>query len=132
MNDTNKTTILVVDDDVDYIAQQEVQLTAAGFRVISAENSTEALELLKTEKADLAIVDLMMRYVDEGFMLCHKLKKQYPAIRIILVTGVAGETGLVFDAATEEERSWVKADMMLTKPVRFEQLKREIDRLLAE
>ncbi len=35
-----------------------------------------------------------------------------------------------FDAATDEERSWIKADAMLAKPIRFEQLKREIDRLL--
>ena len=41
---------------------------------------------------------------------------------VILVTAVASETGLDFDAATAEERGWIKADAVLDKPVRFEQL----------
>jgi hypothetical protein len=49
-----------------------------------------------------------------------------------LVTAVTSETGLEFDAATEEERSWVKADAMLAKPLRFEQLLAELRQLLKE
>jgi hypothetical protein len=49
---------------------------------------------------------------------------------VILVTSVNSETGLGFGMATEEERSWIQADAMLAKPIRFEQLKSEIDRLL--
>ena len=33
--------------------------------------------------------------------------------------------------ATDEERSWIQADALLAKPIRFEQLKREIDRFAA-
>ncbi len=57
------------------------------------------------------------------------MKKKYPGMPVVLVTAVTSETGLEFDAATDEERSWVKADALLAKPVRFEQLKREIERL---
>lgn len=39
-----------------------------------------------------------------------------------MVTGVTGETGIEFDAATNEERAWIKADELLAKPVRPEQL----------
>ena len=46
------------------------------------------------------------------------------------VTGVASETGIDFDASTKEERSWIKADVVLDKPIRFEQLEREIHRLV--
>jgi len=35
-----------------------------------------------------------------------------------------------FDASTKEERSWIKADLFLSKPIRHEQLLREIKRLL--
>ena len=51
---------------------------------------------------------------------------------VLLVTGVTGETGLEFDAATAEERRWVPADAVLPKPIRYEQLKAEIDRLRQE
>jgi CheY-like chemotaxis protein len=72
----------------------------------------------------------MMEHMDGGFALCYHIKKKNGRIPVILISAVTSETGLEFDAATDEERSWVKADVMLTKPVRFEQLKREIDRLL--
>ena len=78
--------------------------------------------MLAQTRPDLAIVDLMMEYKDSGFALCYHIKKKDPSIPVILVTAVTSETGLEFDAATEEERSWVKADAMLAKPLRFEQL----------
>jgi two-component system, OmpR family, response regulator len=123
-------TILVVDDDADFRTQLQVQLEAAGYRVVTAEGQRPAEKLLAAMRPDLAVVDLMMEHVDGGFALCYHIKKLDPRIPVILVTAVASETGLEFDAATDEERSWVKADHLLTKPVRFEQLRREIERLL--
>ena len=55
-----------------------------------------------------------------------------PFLPVILATGMVSETGIEFDAATAEERSWIKADTVLNKPLRYEQLKKEIDRLLAQ
>lgn len=129
MTGTGKT-ILVVDDDFDFREQMKLQLEAAGFRVLEAEGDPEAREVLKTARPDLAIVDLMMDHSDAGFALSHYIKRQDAGIPVILVTAVTAETGITFDAATDEERSWVKADALLAKPVRFEQLRREIDRLL--
>jgi len=123
-------TILLVDDDEDYRFQQKVQLTNAGYRVIEADGKESAEAILEKNLPDLAIVDLMMEELDAGFTLCYHIKKKNPNIPIILVTAVMQETGLEFDAATSEERSWVKADAMLAKPIRFEQLQREIDKLL--
>ena len=123
-------TVLVVDDDIDFVAQMSLQLAEAGFAVVTAEGQKQAEEILKDTKVHLAIVDLMMEHLDSGFALCHHIKKKDASIPVILVTAVASETGMEFDTTTDEERSWVKADAMLAKPVRFEQLRREIDRLL--
>lgn len=123
-------TILVVDDDLDFLTQHKMYLEGAGFTVVTAESQKQAEEILKTLRPALAMVDLMMENVDGGFALCYRIKKKDPSIPVILVTAVTSETGLEFDAATKEERSWVKADAMLAKPVRFEQLKRELERLL--
>ena len=125
-----KKTILVVDDDVDFLEQMKTILTAAGYEVITAEGESPAMEILKARRPDIALVDLMMEHMDGGFSLCYHIKKQDPTIPVILVTAVTHETGLEFDASTDEERSWVKADAMLAKPVRFEQLERELERLL--
>lgn len=124
------TRILVVDDDVDYLTQVKTQLEANGFEVATAESVNEAREVLNANRPDLAVVDLMMENFDDGFRLCHDIKKIDAAIPVVMATGVASETGMDFDASTKEERSWIKADVVLDKPIRFEQLKREIDRLL--
>jgi CheY-like chemotaxis protein len=124
-------TILVVDDDEDFRTQLVMQLQAAGFTVVALDGEAKAAEALRTLHPDLAIVDLMMEHVDGGFALSYRLKKMQPPVPVIMVTGVAAETGLDFATASDAEKSWIKADAMLNKPVRFEQLKREIDRLLS-
>jgi len=123
-------TVLLVDDDHDYLMQMQMQLEAAKFKVVTAESQKEAEELLADLRPDLAIVDLMMENMDGGFVLCHRIKRLNKAIPVIMVTAVSSETGIEFDAVGPGERSWLKADALLTKPVRFEQLKREIERLL--
>lgn len=125
-----KTKIMLVDDDVDYLVTMRMQLENVGFEIQTADTIEGARELLTTSKPALAIVDLMMERVDDGFRLCYEIKKLDASIPVILVTGVAAETGLEFDTATKEERSWIKADVVLDKPIRFEQLHREIQRLL--
>ncbi|MCX5670171.1 MAG: hypothetical protein NTU94_02470 [Planctomycetota bacterium] len=74
----------------------------------------------------------MLENLDGGFTLCYHLKKADPDIPVILVTGVTHETGLEFDGASGGERSWVKADVILDKPLRFETVRREIERLLPD
>ena len=131
MSTTDKAlTILVVDDDPDFLLQEQVQLRAAGYTVIAAPGRAEAEELLETVEPDMAMIDLMMEDVDAGFTLCHHIKKRYPKCPVIMITGVTSETGLEIDAVTRGEKSWVKADAILPKPVRFEQLERELRRLL--
>ncbi|HBF35632.1 TPA: response regulator [Candidatus Sumerlaeota bacterium] len=122
--------VLIVDDDQDFRMQARLQLEADGHKVVEAENTEIARQLLVDEKPDIAIVDLMMDEVDAGFTLCYQMKKTYPNMPIILATGAASETGIEFDSSTDEERSWVKADVVLNKPIRFEQLTTEIHRLL--
>ncbi len=123
-------TVLLVDDDEDFQLQQKMLLEEAGHTVVQAYNSDEARDVLGTTTPDLAIVDLMMEHADAGFILCRDIKRAHPDLPVILLTGVRSDTGIDFDAATDEERSWVKADAFLSKPVRFEQLQRELERLV--
>ncbi len=122
--------ILIVDDDVDFANQLKIRLEASGYDVITSSSVKEAEGIIERERPDGAIVDLMLEYADGGFLLCYKLKKLDEKMPVILVTSVASETGIDFDASTEEEKSWIKADIVLAKPIRFEQLLRELDRLL--
>ncbi|MBN1347634.1 MAG: response regulator [Phycisphaerae bacterium] len=124
------TKILLVDDDLDCLSRTQLQLEACGYEVVTAEGQKKAEELLASFRPDIAIVNLMMEYMDSGFVLSYHIKKRTPHVPVILVTAVRSQTRLDFHTATEEARSWVKADAMLEKPVRFEQLQREVERLL--
>jgi two-component system, OmpR family, response regulator len=126
-----KIKILLVDDDEDFLFQHRIQLENAGFEVKTATTRGAAEEVVTTYRPDLAILDLMMEQHDDGFVLSHHLKRAFPDLPVILVTAVTSETGLVFDPSSPTERAWVGADAVLAKPIRFEQLRRDIDRLLA-
>jgi CheY-like chemotaxis protein len=129
MNQERKT-VLVVDDDEDFRAQLQVYLEQLGFHVLSADGEVRAEELLREFRPDLAIVDLMMERMDAGFTLSRRIKQMSPSVPVIMVTGVSAETGIDFDLTPSGAREWIRADAILSKPVRFEQLSREIHRLL--
>ena len=126
----DKKKILVVDDDMDLLLQIKVQLEAAGYDVVTAEGRKDAETQLETLRPDLVVLDLMMEEMDAGFALSYHIKKKDATLPVILMTAVTRETGLHFDDAAGDARSWVKADAVLSKPVRFEQLNREIKRLV--
>ncbi len=123
-------TILFVDDDPDLVEQVSMVLKGAGFNVLAASGEKDGEEALLKGGFDLAILDLMMEQSDSGFMLCHQAKRLDPELPVILMTSVRSTTGISFNATKKESASWVKADKVIEKPVRPEQLTAEINRLL--
>jgi CheY-like chemotaxis protein len=123
-------TILIVDDDVDILEQYALMLKADGHKVVQAGSLAEAEETILTVRPDLAILDLMMDEKDAGFVLCNQLKRLYADLPVIIVSNVTPITGLDFQPRNQEERSWVRADAMLAKPILAERLRAEVSRLL--
>jgi DNA-binding NtrC family response regulator len=121
--------VLIVDDDFDFLEQLDMMLSDE-FEVIKAGGQIEAEEILKKETPDIAVIDLMMENTDGGFALSYHIKKHNPSIPVIIVTSVASDTGMDFVNSANGQKEWIKADAMLAKPIRYEQLKKEIDRLL--
>ena len=78
------TTILIVDDDMIILNLINIQLTNQGYTVVQAKEGIEALEVLKKEACDLAVVDVMMPFMD-GFELTREIRKQYN-IPVLLLT----------------------------------------------
>lgn len=124
--------VLVVDDDPDFLFQHEMLLKQSGFDVVTADNCDAAEAVLENRQPDLAIVDVMMETADAGFTLCYRMKKRYPDMPVIMVTSVNSETGFDFDNVTQQQRSWIKADAFLAKPIRYEQLNQQVERLLGK
>jgi len=124
--------ILIVDDDIDCLDQVSMLLERGGFEVVRAQGRGEGEEALMRVRPDLAVLDLMMEEMDSGFVLCHEVKRLYPGTPVIMLTAVASETGMDFKSTAGDAQSWVKADMILDKPVRPEQLNAAVKKLLAE
>ena len=126
-------TVLMVDDDQDFRFQQKLRLEEAGYHTVEARSENEALALIEQGCSfDLAVLDLMMDNLDGGFTLAYQIKKERPTTPVIIISSVNAETGLDFGMKSESAREWIKADAFLSKPIRFEQLTREIDRLLGD
>jgi two-component system, OmpR family, response regulator len=124
-------TILIVDDDMDYLFQTKLRIEKIGYKTITAESQREAELIIEKFRPDLAIIDLMMENEDSGFILSYKMKKKYPDVPIIIATAVAAETGISFDINDENNRKWIRADSFLEKGIRAEILQKEIEKLLS-
>ena len=128
--ESKKKSILIADDDMDYLFQLRLKVEKMGFEVVTAESQKEAENIIERFKPDLALFDLMMENEDSGFILSYKMKRRYPDVPIIIATAVTAETGMSFDVHSEEERKWIKADLYMDKGIRADQLQREINKLL--
>jgi two-component system sensor histidine kinase/response regulator len=69
----NKSTILIVDDNVDNLKVLGMILQQNGYDIAVAKNGNSALELVKNIKIDLILLDIMMPGMD-GFELCRQIK----------------------------------------------------------
>jgi len=130
ISDTAMRTVLIADDDPDFLFQHSTVFESLGYEVVKAESRAEAVELLEQHVPTLAVVDLMMEESDSGFALCHEIKQRYPSTPIIVVTSASGLTGYDFESLTGDQRAWVQADAVLAKPIRFDQLAGQVSRLL--
>ena len=123
-------TVLLIEDDVDYTEQMTIVLESFGFKVVAGDSQKAGEELMETITPDLIISDLMMENQDSGFILAHKAKAKFNNVPFIIATAVGAETGLLFNVDTEQDKSWLGADLILEKGIRTDQLHREINKLL--
>ncbi|MCM3575968.1 MULTISPECIES: response regulator transcription factor [Mesobacillus] len=78
------TKILIVDDDVNVLTLLDIHLSEQGYTVYKAKEGLEALEILNKNACDLAVVDVMMPFMD-GYTLTQEIRSRFH-IPIILLT----------------------------------------------
>jgi CheY-like chemotaxis protein len=118
--------ILVVDDDQLMHRLFQHHLEKAGYRMLSAMNGREALEIASRENPGLIVMDIMMPEVD-GLAALRELKKAdaTKAIPVIVITANGHHL------ARKESES-CGAALFLTKPFSPTQLLNEIRRLVPQ
>ena len=127
------TKIVVVDDDQDIRDSLKSILEGNQYTVVTAADKTEGMEKIKTEKPDLAILDVMMSTLEDGFEMARDLKKdpQFKNMPILMLTGVTGQTGIDFKS-TAGDPIWCPVDGFLDKPIEPSILLEEIKKLLSK
>ncbi len=85
-----KKKILVVDDDIDIITVVSSILTSKGYNVISANDKKQGMEMIKKEKPDLAILDVMMTTAYEGFEMAKEIveHEEFKNMPVIIQTSI--------------------------------------------
>ncbi len=82
--------ILLVDDEEKFLNSIANRLKLLGFDPLKASSGRQALEFVKNNPIDLAIVDLKMPDMD-GLVTITKLKEIYPGLKSVLMTGCGNE-----------------------------------------
>lgn len=113
--------ILVVDDDRKMVDFIQLHLSGEGYTVVGASDGRDALKKIEKNPVDLAVVDVMMPYMD-GLSLTKELRKVYD-IPVILLTAR--------DQIHEKEEGFnAGTDDYLVKPFEPKELSFRIEALL--
>ncbi len=104
------TTVLVVDDQPQFIAPIKRKLENEGFQVVTASNGAEALEVFATARPDVVSLDLLIPEID-GLTVC-KLLRERSEVPILILSAKCEESDVVLGLE-------VGADDYLAKPFRL-------------
>lgn len=105
--------VLVVDDEQPIVEAVAYNLKKEGFRVLTAGDAEQCLEVAKRDQPDLVILDVMLPSAS-GFDICRMLRKQ-SNIPIIMLTARADATDRVVGLE-------LGADDYVTKPFNMREL----------
>ena len=90
--------ILIIDDDPDFVEVTKVLLETKQYNVRFAYNPEEGLAKLEEETPDALILDVMMGKGAEGFVLARKIRKdpRFEKMPILMLTSMREQTGFDF------------------------------------
>ncbi len=122
--------ILIIDDDKVIVRYLGKFLKDNGYKTIVANDGENGMTLIKTEKPDLIILDVMMETLFSGFEVYRKIKidDDLNKIPIIGISGMADEINVQFDKNRDAE--YFNPDEFLEKPVDKELLLKKVANLL--
>ncbi|MGD2036292.1 MAG: response regulator [Desulfobacterales bacterium] len=125
--------VLVVDDDPDVRLFSVTVLEENGYTPLEAEDGESGLKMIKAEKPDLVILDVLMPR-QSGVRLYRELKtsKALKDVKIIILSGIAKKTFLRSQKALTEfgGAEIPEPEIYLEKPVEPEELAEVIKNVL--
>jgi len=83
-------TLLIVDDEKSIVALASELFTAQGYNVLTAYDGEQALSVIKSQRVDLLLCDVVMPNLN-GWQLASLVRKSYPNIKIQMISGFPDE-----------------------------------------
>ena len=120
--------ILVIDDDRDFIKITKMILQSSGYEVISAANGDEGLKVMRRERPNLVILDVMMTYILEGLDIRRQMAAD-PSLKdipVIMSTSLTGERV----QRTLPSDEYVPESMWLHKPIDPDKLLEQVKKAM--
>jgi CheY-like chemotaxis protein len=99
--------VLIVEDDPDLLAAEELLLEGAGYKVVTARDGLEALERISKEMPALILLDMRMPRMN-GWEFVKALRSRFADIPPIVVITAAEDAG--------RRAAEIKANEFLNKP----------------
>ena len=119
-----KNRILICDDEDALRTILSSELAGAGYEVVTAADGEEGVTEIKNRKFDLVLLDIKMPKKD-GFEVLKYIKKDHPAVKVIMLTGFA-------DLKNAIESKKYGAEDFVSKPYDLVDLLTTIERVLSE
>ena len=128
---SEKTRLLIIDDDPDFVEGIQSILVKADYKVDVAYNPDDGFNALKSNPPDLLLLDIMMGRGAEGIMLARKISKDevLREIPVLIITGIREQMAFLFPGEPVHPR-FVPVDELIEKPVEPDFLLERVEALL--
>ncbi|MBN1675200.1 MAG: response regulator [Kiritimatiellae bacterium] len=125
-------TILLVDDDSEFLEATRGVLEGNGMTVEPAATPDEALAKVKTVKPDLVILDVMMPDGYEGFEVARAIREELKltALPLVILTGIHQRKKVPYRFAPDAH--YLPVDVFLDKPTKPDVLVSTVQEILGE
>ncbi len=81
-----KIKVLLVDDEEEFVSTLAERLRLREITTLVATDGDEALQIINTQRPPIVVLDVMMPGMG-GLDVLHQIKRNYPHIQVILLTG---------------------------------------------
>ena len=125
--------ILLVDDDPDFVEIATAILETKQYQVRSAQDPDEGLAMLEEEIPDLLILDVMMGRGAGGFVLARKIRKdsRFDQVPILMLTSMTEQTGFDIPGQRISEK-FLPVDDYIEKGIKPHELLEKVEQQLAK
>lgn len=123
-------TILVIDDDPDFVEFVRIVLESVGYQVLCAYNAEQGLALMRDALPDLVLLDMLMSYSMDGLNVTRTMREdvELSGIPLIVVSAILSGP----HAMPGENGASPFVTAFLTKPIEPGDLLRKVAEVLSQ